>query len=252
MNIFRRIVRYGLYRIRYMATITLPQTILAALLPKHVLTGPFSGMHYIAQSTGSVLVPKLTGSYESELWPILRAVHPSDYDLFVDVGAAEGYYAVGVAKYLFQNTIPTIAFEAASRGQKQIQMLAQRNGVQHITIKGFCDCSDLVDVLADKRGFLIVDIEGGEAGLLNPIVVPDLLNCDMLVELHPEQVEGVRALLMNRFKNSHTVEEIYPDTKKQLNDTALPRWTRRFRPYMVNEFRGNQSWLFFQANKGMV
>ncbi|WP_338875061.1 hypothetical protein WBJ53_05535 [Spirosoma sp. SC4-14] len=232
-----------------MANITVPQTILAALLPKHVLTGPFSGMHYIAQSTGSVIVPKLTGSYESELWPVLQAVHYSDYDLFVDIGAAEGYYAVGVTKYIFQNAIPTVAFEATPRGQKQIHMLAQRNGVQNITIKGFCDCTDLLEVLSKKRGFLIVDIEGGEASLLDPVALPDLLNCDMLVELHPEQVEGVRSLLMNRFKNSHTVEEINPDTKKQLNNTALPRWTQRFRTYMLNEFRGNQSWLFFRANK---
>lgn len=64
-----------------------------------VKSGPFRGLQYIvAESICSALVPKLLGSYESELHETLERLLCNDYDLVLDIGCAEGFYAVGIAK----------------------------------------------------------------------------------------------------------------------------------------------------------
>ena len=86
---------------RFAASIGLPQ-IASAYIERNgmaVRHGVFAGMSYPdGKSTGSVLVPKLLGSYEVELEPVWKSLFTSDYDTIVDVGCAEGYYAVGFAR----------------------------------------------------------------------------------------------------------------------------------------------------------
>src|SRR5438105_426555 len=64
-----------------------------------VLDGPFRGLRYpSASSLHSGLLPKLLGTYEAELHgPIEHLLKSRTYGAVVDVGAAEGYYAVGFA-----------------------------------------------------------------------------------------------------------------------------------------------------------
>src|ERR1700722_2566319 len=62
-----------------------------------VRTGPFAGMRYGSVSVGSAYIPKLLGIYERELSSFIEAACLKRPDLIVDVGAAEGYYAVGLA-----------------------------------------------------------------------------------------------------------------------------------------------------------
>ena len=45
---------------------------------------------------GSVLIPKLLGSYEQELQPLLQRLAAQNYSEIVDIGCAEGYYAIGL------------------------------------------------------------------------------------------------------------------------------------------------------------
>ena len=74
----------------------------AALFLRHygtrVLQGPFAGMNYLNRSHNSEFVPKLLGSYEAELSEVLEQIIAHDYRLIVDVGFAERYYAVGLAR----------------------------------------------------------------------------------------------------------------------------------------------------------
>ena len=60
-----------------------------------VLNGPFEGMQYPNfESYGSASWPKLLGTYESELTNAILAKKDTDYSSIVDIGCAEGYYAV--------------------------------------------------------------------------------------------------------------------------------------------------------------
>jgi hypothetical protein len=62
----------------------------------NIINGPFKGMKYISESVGSCHMPKILGIYENEIYPTLLNFL-SNSDLFVDIGAGEGYYAVGSA-----------------------------------------------------------------------------------------------------------------------------------------------------------
>jgi hypothetical protein len=47
------------------------------------------------RATCSSVLSKLLGTYESELHPVLHEILIKPYELIVDVGSAEGYYAIG-------------------------------------------------------------------------------------------------------------------------------------------------------------
>ncbi len=78
-----------------------------------IAAGPFAGMRYLDASSGSVLGAKLLGCYEAELHGVVREVCAMQPDVVVDVGAAEGYYAAGFARFP-ANAPRVVAFEASS------------------------------------------------------------------------------------------------------------------------------------------
>ncbi|MBC8139123.1 MAG: hypothetical protein H8F28_24890, partial [Fibrella sp.] len=104
-----------------------------------VLSGPFTGMNYISESAGSSFLPKLIGSYESELHGVLKTVLAKKYETVVDVGSAEGYYAVGLAMRLGGS--PQIyAFDINPEAQALCRKLIAANGMaDKVVIESFCD-----------------------------------------------------------------------------------------------------------------
>ena len=93
-----------------------------------VLSGPFEGMKYGSViSQCSLHYPKLLGSYESELHPWIQQVRDCTYEIVVDVGAAEGYYAVGIARLMPATKV--IAYELDPGAREQLKKLASLNGL---------------------------------------------------------------------------------------------------------------------------
>ncbi|MEQ1752317.1 MAG: hypothetical protein ABL974_23050, partial [Prosthecobacter sp.] len=82
--------------------------------------------------------------------------------LVVDVGAAEGYYAVGLARRLPSAQI--IAFEMEEHGQKALHEMAQLNNVtSRLHIRGRCEPADLAEALGTELNAVVVcDVEGYE------------------------------------------------------------------------------------------
>ena len=77
---------------------------------KEVISGIFKGMKYVKSSYGSCYMPKILGIYEREISEaLINALQNSD--LFINVGAAEGYYAVGAG--LKFPELKVIAYEEA-------------------------------------------------------------------------------------------------------------------------------------------
>src|SRR5947209_15685441 len=80
-----------------------------------VQNGPFTGMQYVERSIGSSLMPKLLGSYEANLQPVIEEIIRRAPATIVNVGCGEGYYAVGLARRLPHARV--YAFEADPTGQ---------------------------------------------------------------------------------------------------------------------------------------
>lgn len=241
---FNKIIRHIRWRMNYALNIQIPQSVYAFLLDKKVYSGPFKGMNYIGGSTGSVILPKIIGTYEDELHEVLQVIQTKQYAKFLDIGAAEGYFAVGISKYILPLHTPTIAYEATEKGRRQIQELSERNHLNGIEIKGFCTKEMMYQDLV-PNSLIWMDIEGGESELLvEP--KPILATCSILVELHPNIVENICEVLINQLKQSHTIQEIQIRPKAFPKDVQIPSFLKGKESYLMKEFRAEQSWLWMQ------
>jgi hypothetical protein len=173
-----------------------------------VAGGCFQDLIYVGESVGSVFMPKLLGTYERELHPVIEQIVQQGFPEIVDVGAAQGYYAVGLARRLPSATV--VAFEATERGRELLAEMARKNGVtDRILIKGRCEPSHLRECLESMGSpLLICDVEGYEAKLLDPERVPEFRQAHILVELHDNLCPGVNQLVRSRFHHTHYIQEI--------------------------------------------
>lgn len=216
-----------------------------------VHTGPFKGLHYIDYSCGSVYVPKLLGIYEKELHHVIEEACSMDFGCVVDIGAAEGYYAVGLAMRLPKTTV--FAFEAEAEGREAIMKLAQLNNVKDkIRILGRCEVEDLKSALSDQTKSLIVcDVEGYEGVLLDPNRVPALRKAHILVEIHDLVERGLTEKIRSRFAPTHEIEEIW-EQERLVRDFPFPTLQTRFFPnvYIYNEMtefrRERMNWFWMK------
>jgi hypothetical protein len=176
--------------------------------PITVQRGPFHGMRYFAGPVWGSITPKWLGSYEAELHGVIAEVHSIPYDTIIDIGSAEGYYAVGLA--LLQQRARIFAFDTDFISRGQTRRLGRLNGVdQRLHLGARCRHED-INRLASGRTLVVCDIEGGEADLLNPTLATALLKSDILVEVHEDDETSryVESLLANRFQASHQIIRI--------------------------------------------
>jgi hypothetical protein len=174
-----------------------------------VRVGPFAGMHYPLRASGQGgLLPKLLGTYEQELHAVLDAELRLAPDVVIDIGAAEGYYAVGLALRLPGTRV--IAFEMERPLHAAIRHLARANGVAgRIEIRGACTLASLAIVPAVPGGrraprvLVVCDVEGAEDTLLRPDRAPVLRTATIIVETHDALCPGVSDRLRERFARSH-------------------------------------------------
>jgi hypothetical protein len=141
------------------------------------------------------------GTYEKELHVVFKQIIGRRYGFIVDIGAAEGFYAVGLA--LKAPEARVIAFETTETGRKLLAQASARNGVAgRIEIRGHCRPEDLARELqgATERSLVICDAEGEEVALLDPECVPQLKHCDILAELHPWAVDDPKGQILRRFE----------------------------------------------------
>lgn len=185
---------------------------------ERVLSGPFRGMAYPVQASEGARNPRLIGCYEASLAPVIENIVADGYDRVIDIGSAEGYYAVGLARRMPQARI--IARDTDPRAQSACAALAQVNGVaDRVEVGGAVGHGDFAGLIAG-RTVIICDIEGEEAALLDPESAPQLRAADLLIEVHEGMRPGCLALLEQRFGPSHVIERI----GRRLQDQGLPDW----------------------------
>lgn len=163
--------------------------------------GPFAGMTYVADPSEGCFLPKIFGTYEQELHELVGSWKGSDYAQVINVGCAEGYYAVGLARNL---GIPIHAFDIDAVARERCAALARDNGVAELVHVGGELTPEGLNGFAGPT-LVICDIEGGERSLLDPEAAPALKQMDVLVEAHESFVPGVTETLRRRFASTHEV-----------------------------------------------
>jgi hypothetical protein len=182
-----------------------------------VRSGPFAGVHYLHDAVSGGYIPKLLGIYERELHPVIASLPQHDIRSVINIGASDGYYAVGLARCLPAARV--VAFEMEPRGQDFVRRIADNNDVgDRVTVYGRCDLPDLQSAAAGlERPLVICDVEGYEDVLLDPENVPALHSAWILVELHDGKNPNVSDRIRARFEKSHQIETIL-QTKRTAAD----------------------------------
>jgi precorrin-6B methylase 2 len=217
---------------------------------KRVAQGPFEGMGYIPLASSHTTLPMLLGTYERELHPAIEAICGAGCDRIVDIGAAEGYYAVGMA--LRNPGVSLVAFEMNASVRYYLRRLARRNGVRpRIKILGECTPAALETALAAaKRPAVICDCEGAEDMLLDPVRVPSLRRALILVETHEGMVNGIEDHIHKRFAATHDIEVIRNRVRTLDDLPAGCALSDAEADAAMDEHRRHAEWMFMQLKFG--
>lgn len=195
------------------------ETALVERSGERVLSGPFAGMAYPVRSSEGSRNARLIGAYEASLVPVIEEIVAGGYDRVVDVGCAEGYYAVGLA--LRMPGVRVIARDTDPKAQALCRRMAEANGVAgRVEIGGVVTAAEL-GALVSGRTVILCDTEGAEEVLLDPVAGPGILGADVLVEVHEGMKAGRIDLLTRRFAPSHEVRRF----DRTLEAGGLPGWT---------------------------
>jgi hypothetical protein len=174
---------------------------LKAISGMKVMTGPFAGMTLAGWSTSSEYLPKIVGSYESQLHPYIHHFASSGYQRIINVGAGEGYYIVGLGKLLADADL--FAFETDPMSRNLCLAAAKANGCEsRLTVLGEADLDSFRNVLV-PRSLIFMDCEGCEISLLDPNAAPLLNQSDVIVELHDFLNPSISSTIRGRFQNTH-------------------------------------------------
>jgi len=167
-----------------------------------VLSGPFKGL---IMKQKFPTKPMLLGVWEKELSFIWDSLEKLEY--IIDVGAAEGFYAVGLARKYPSKKI--IAFEMNPSAKNLLEKTVKNNSVNNLEIFGKCEYEDLTKICNKlQNSFIIMDCEGHEIELLK-ISEPSIFQkAHILVELHEMYADGCTNILKSRFAKTHQVSEI--------------------------------------------
>jgi hypothetical protein len=207
--------------------------------------GPFAGMSYATRTTEGARAARILGGYEASLAPVIEEIVAGPYRTVVDIGAAEGYYAVGLARRM--SGVRILARDASEGARAACRSLAIENGVlDRIDIGGLFAAADFAAL--EGPVVVICDIEGAEGALLDPALAPALRGADILVECHDASHPGTSDLLAARFAASHEVIRI----GRRLAPEVLPAWMESFndldRLLALWEWRaGPTPWLWMRA-----
>lgn len=218
-----------------------------------VMSGPFKDMKVaLSPVSNRNLLGYLLGTQEIELWDVVERIIATNYKTLVNVGVADGYYAIGFARRM--PSLQVVGFEGLAYHHPLVKAAAKENGVAaRIRLEGFCLPADLARELSDcasNKTLVLADIEGGEKDLLDPAVIPALRNADMLIETHDCFAPGCTASLLQRFAETHHVLRIktrkrtledFPRDKVGWLSSAMPKTALG----LMDERRvENQEWLY--------
>jgi hypothetical protein len=229
----------------------------ATTIEGEVQGGPFRGMKYVDQSAEGCHVPKVIGCYEHELQPFFEAAITTRYDDVVNVGCAEGYYAIGLALRMPGATIH--AYDINPGARTMCGRTAERNGVAgRMRIAELFKSTTFRD-FAGRRSLFLIDIEGNEVGLLEGAPDADLAGFDFIIECHDAAPGKISRPLLERFQRTHAacliahslpVVEL-PPTLSKLSDLdqllAVWEWRSHPTPWLVAASRQHPGSAFAKA-----
>ncbi|WP_146681602.1 hypothetical protein [Thioclava sp. F28-4] len=209
--------------------------------------GPFSGMRLPHGGSWSDydLGSKIIGSYESELFSSLEDAINWRPEAIVNIGASEGYYAVGLSRRI--KTASVFAYDTDLESRHTLATCAKINNsdVQIIESLDLSDANSYFyrEIEKFSKILFVVDCEGCEIGLKN---VPSNISVKsaFIIEIHKKARPDMSSKLKDFLKESHTLVEIHQETKKVEDYDELDEFMPLLGAVVLDEFREyRMSWL---------
>ncbi len=211
-----------------------------------VQRGPFEGLKLPDSGTWSDydIVAKLIGAYEAELFPALEEIVGLQPDCAVNIGASEGYYAIGLKRRLPDCSVFT--FDIDKNALPALNKCMTGNQVeisvsQHFNFES--EKSD-IDLSRFERPAFIVDCEGCEERIA--LMKPDEIQKSLfLVECHDMNVPNVTENLVAAMEETHDVEVIHQQVRDHRAFPELAHLVELDRFVVLSEFRGHDMhWIY--------
>lgn len=217
-----------------------------------VLDGVFKGLQYHSLDiTESALVPKIIGSYEYQLQPLFNKIIQTKYTDIIDVGSAEGYYAVGLAKKMPKTTIH--CFDINEKDIEFSKQMAKINNVTNMTWNAFCDEKTLITFPYRGKTLIISDCEGYELELFTKTVIDKCRHADFLIELHDICNPVISGEILSRFQYTHNFSIVNNKDVDYSQLKILEKMTQSERDFALCEHRGGiyrniyMEWVFLTS-----
>ena len=214
---------------------------IAAATNFRVAKGPFVGMQLAYQMLPVHAAHRFIGTYEQELHAVIERAISLDPPSVLNVGCAEGFYAVGLAMRL-----PRARIYAADADPKALVATlhnAKLNGVgNRVTAAGIVRPAIFCRYL-QRRSLLIMDCEGAEFDLLDPDKAPILFETNVIVEVHSDA--GSHDELRARFAKSHSVIHIKAQRRTASDAERFSNFPNVIRA--LDELADDRSWLYCEA-----
>lgn len=224
----------------------------SGLYEDKVLAGPFEGMQYPPRdSWASCRFEKIIGAYEFEIHePLENLIRTCQhYEQVLIIGAAEGFYAVGMARAFPKAKV--FAFEPTKQKTDVLWQMAKLNGVSdQITLEGFCDPEKLLSLKLTGKTLVVCDVDGYEKELIDPNAVPWFTSADFILELHDCFVPGISEEIRQRFSSTHQITEFKQTGVPYTNYPILKDLIFTEIEAMVGTDRKSpQNWFFMKASE---
>lgn len=158
-----------------------------ALCNGTVKYGPFRGMQLSSKRWwgGRDLGSQCLGLYEKEILDVIETMPVGGCNTFIDIGAADGYYAIGML--LSGKARRAVCFESSEVGRSTILENWELNGRPGtLTCYAEATPSSLARLLPDELqdSLVLIDIEGAEFMVLSDEVLPLLSKFEVMIEIH--------------------------------------------------------------------
>ena len=208
--IVKVLVRYGLYETQIVRARRIVNEHVKSFHNNIIAYGPFKGMS-LSQKTwwGEFdYASKILGCYESQvIEKIVSFSKPNS--LFIDVGAADGFFAIGLVRSKFFERAE--CFEISAKGHEVIMDNAIRNDVSNeIKLHGEAAANEILQFKQEGHNMvLLCDIEGGEFALFDEVTLKLLQGSQIVIELHPHKINDgkiQRKALIERAQRYYSVE----------------------------------------------
>jgi hypothetical protein len=186
---------------------------LVATTDATVRSGPLAGLAYPPSRMADIDAPvaKLLGCYEQEIAHIFGETLDRGVEVFVDVGAADGYYAVGMA--VRNPSLTTYAYDLSRSARQICATVADLNSVRdRVRVARRCD-ADALAGLPLEDAFLLCDIEGGEVEFFDAHAVGLLRRTRVVVEAHDGITPGSGRQVARAFEHSHRASVVLPQAR---------------------------------------